>query len=149
MWTRNVKSLIINFFRNSSLAVLVYSIDDKNSFEDLKKWLKEIRNQSNSDIKIVLVGNKIDLEDKREVSYEKGKKFMEENELLFFKEASAKSGLNVKEIFNDIANILYEEYMKFVEKANNFNYNKINDSSINSTTLKTFYDSKERKKCCL
>ena len=68
------KSLINNFYRNSALAMLVYSIDNKQSFLDLNKWLKEIRIQSSPDIKLILIGNKADLENKREVTYEEGKK---------------------------------------------------------------------------
>ena len=142
------KSLISNFYRNSALAMLVYSIDNKKSFMDINKWLKEIRIQSSPDIKIVLIGNKADLEDKREVSYEEGKKFMEENEILYFKEASAKSGLNAKEIFNEAARVLYEEYMDFVGKVKDITFNRSNESSINSSKLKSFHEPKKKKKCC-
>ena len=64
------RSLIQNFYRNSSLAILVYSIDSKQSFENLEIWLNEIRVKGNPDVKIFLVGNKIDLEDKRMISTE-------------------------------------------------------------------------------
>ena len=142
------KSLITNFYRNSSLAMLVYSIDDKKSFTNLNKWLKEIRIQSNPDIKIVLIGNKADLEDKRAVSFEEAQKFKEENEILFFMEASAKSGINAKKIFNEAAKILYNEYLNFLEKAKDINYTKVNESSFNSSKLKSFHEPKKKKKCC-
>ena len=65
------------------------------------------------DILICLIGNKIDLEEQREVSYEEGKNFAEENEILFF-ETSAKEGNNIQEIFVQSAtNIL--------DKTNNYN----------------------------
>ena len=69
------RSLITNFYRNSSLAVIVYSIDKKTSFKDIDLWLKELRLYSSPDIKIILIGNKSDLEDKREVTYEEGAKY--------------------------------------------------------------------------
>ena len=142
------KSLINNFYRNSALAMLVYSIDNKQSFLDLNKWLKEIRIQSSPDIKLILIGNKADLENKREVTYEEGKKFMEENEFLFFEETSAKSGINTKEIFNEAAKILYKEYLNFVTKARNLRAAKFNDSSFDVSKIKSFIGSEKKKKCC-
>ena len=143
------KSLITNFYRNASLAMIVYSIDNRQSFLHVRNWLNEIRAKSNPDIKIVLIGNKADLEEEREVTFEEGQKYKEENELLFFREASAKSGLNSKEIFEEAAKILYDEYTNYLYKAKDLSYsNRIDDTSLNSSKLKSFYNSKEKKKCC-
>ena len=143
------KSLISNFYRNASLAMLIYSIDSRESFNNIIKWLKEIKLQSNPDIKVVLIGNKADLENKRQVTIEEGNKFKEENEILFFQEASAKSGINSKEIFHEAAKILYDEYTIFLKKARNTSLTKLNESSFNSSKLKSFYEPrKKRKKCC-
>ena len=127
--------------------MIIYSIDNKDSFIDINKWIKEIKFQSNPDIKIVLIGNKADLEDKREVSYEEGNKFKEENALLFFKETSAKSGINAKEIFNEAARILHDEYINYFQKAKNSSFTQIDGTSINSSKLKSFHDPK-KKRCC-
>ena len=143
------KSLISNFYRNASLAMLIYSIDSRESFNNIIKWLKEIKLQSNPDIKVVLIGNKADLENKRQVTIEEGNKFKEENEILFFQEASAKSGINAKEIFHEAAKILYDEYTIFLKKARNTSLTKLSESSFNSSKLKSFYEPrKKRKKCC-
>ena len=143
------KSLISNFYRNASLAMLIYSIDSRESFNNIIKWLKEIKLQSNPDIKVVLIGNKADLENKRQVTIEEGNKFKEENDILFFQEASAKSGINAKEIFHEAAKILYDEYIIFLKKARNTSLTKLNESSFNSSKLKSFYEPrKKRKKCC-
>ena len=143
------KSLISNFYRNASLAMLIYSIDSRESFNNIIKWLKEIKLQSNPDIKVVLIGNKADLENKRQVTIEEGNKFKEENNILFFQEASAKSGINAKEIFHEAAKILYDEYIIFLKKARNTSLTKLNESSFNSSKLKSFYEpKKKRKKCC-
>jgi Ras-related protein Rab-11A len=56
------KSLVANFYRQSSLALMVYSIENRSSFENIDMWMKELKNNSNPDIKIFLVGNKSDLE---------------------------------------------------------------------------------------
>ena len=143
------KSLISNFYRNASLAMLIYSIDSRESFNNIIKWLKEIKLQSNPDIKVVLIGNKADLENKRQVTIEEGNKFKEENDILFFQEASAKSGINAKEIFHEAAKILYDEYIIFLKKARNTSLTKLSESSFNSSKLKSFYEPrKKRKKCC-
>ena len=143
------KSLISNFYRNTSLAMLIYSIDCKESFDDIIKWIKEIKLQNNPDIKLFLIGNKADLENKREVSYEQGEKFKEENEIIFFQETSAKSGINAKEIFHEAAKILYEEYLSYFDKARNTDFRVASESSVNSTRLTIEYKpDKTKKKCC-
>ena len=111
------RSLITNFYRNASLAMMVYSIDSRESFIHINQWLKEIRLQSNPDVKIILIGNKKDLEDQRVVNYEEAKKFKDENQLLYFEETSAKTGLNTKEVFIESAKILYEEHKKYKMRA--------------------------------
>ena len=68
------RSLITNFYKNSSLAFMVYAINkyinsiiiikSKESFENIDVWLKELRTNSNPDVKVFLIGNKSDLEEK-------------------------------------------------------------------------------------
>ena len=89
------RSLISNFYRNSSLAVIVYSIDKKSSFKDIDLWLKELRLNSSPDIKIILIGNKSDLIGKREVLYDEGAKYLEQDGIIAFYETSAKTGDNI------------------------------------------------------
>ena len=85
------RSLITNFYRNTSLAMMVYSIDSRESFEHINIWLKEIKIHSHPDVIIILIGNKSDLEEERKVTYKEAKKFKEENKLLYFEETSAKN----------------------------------------------------------
>ena len=61
------RSLIKSFYINSSLAVIVYAINDSDSFNDIHFWVKELKTMSSPDIKIILIGNKIDLENERKV----------------------------------------------------------------------------------
>jgi small GTP-binding protein len=69
------RSLISNFYRNSSVAILVYAINDRKSFEDIDVWTKQIKNLSSPDCKVFLIGNKADLVDSRKVTKEEGKNF--------------------------------------------------------------------------
>ena len=72
------RSLITNFYRNSSLAIIVYNVTDRNSFENVDLWFKELRTHSNPNVKVFLIGNKIDLEDQRKVQTEEGVKYAEQ-----------------------------------------------------------------------
>ena len=96
------------------------------------------------DILICLIGNKIDLEEKREVSYEEGKNFAEENNLLFF-ETSAKDGNNIQEIFLESATLLVDKIenreIKLEESDNGI---KINNSYEDEDMIKL----KNKKRCC-
>ena len=112
------RSLIQNFYRNASLAILVYAIDKRESFENLEIWLNEIKTKGNPDVKIFLVGNKNDLEDKRVVRTDEGKKFNEDNKFSLFIETSAKSGMNIQELFKNAAELLYKEHSKWKSVVN-------------------------------
>ena len=110
------RSLISSFYRNASLAMMVYAIDNKESFNHIESWLKEVKLQSNPDIKIFLIGNKSDLDEKRKVSLEAAKTFKEENAIHYFSETSAKNGINAKEVFVEAAKLLYIEHLKYRER---------------------------------
>ena len=109
------RSLIANFYRNASLAIVVYSVEDLNSFNDINIWLKQVKTYGTSSCKIFLIGNKIDTQ-YREVSYELGLKC--KNDFFFdcFMETSAKKGINTRELFVNAATILFEENRKLIEQ---------------------------------
>ena len=85
----------------------------KKSFNDIEMWLKELKTHANPDIKVFLIGNKIDLTETRVVSTEEAKKFQTDFELNLYMETSAKTGFNAKEIFIEAARVLYKEYNKY------------------------------------
>ena len=144
------RALISSFYKNSSLAILVYSIDCEESFNHLEEWLNDIKTQSNPDIKIILIGNKFDLEDKRQVEKEMGENFCKENELCFFMETSAKTGHNAVNLFNEAAKILYEKHKEIKEMKNknkNSPYLNSNSEPITMGDTATEDNDKNRKKC--
>ena len=94
--------------------MIVYSIDSKMSFNNIESWLKEVKLQNDHDIKLFLIGNKIDLEEKREVQLNEAKRFADENEIHYFCEVSAKFGLNSQEVFIEAAKLLYNEQLKYI-----------------------------------
>ena len=88
-------------------------------FDDIDMWLRELRTHSNPDAKVFLIGNKVDLENEREVKREQGEEFSKMNKINFFTESSAKTGLNAQNIFLKAAEILYDDYNKYQEKKKN------------------------------
>lgn len=58
------KSLVANFYKSSSLAILCYSIDNKQSFENINNWLGDLRSNAMPETRVFLIGNKSDLENK-------------------------------------------------------------------------------------
>ena len=107
------RSLITNFYRNSSLAIIVYAINSKDSFENIEMWLRELRTHSNPDAKVFLIGNKIDLVNERKITKEQGESYAKTNKLNLFIESSAKTGFNSKKIFIKAAKMLYDEHLKY------------------------------------
>ena len=78
--------------------------------------MKDLKANSNPDIKVFLIGNKIDLEESRLVTKEQALKFKEDFELDLFMETSAKTGFNTQELFVQAAKVLYDDYMKYKQK---------------------------------
>ena len=81
------------------------TITDRNSFLNTSKWVDDVRGERGNDVIIVLVGNKTDLNDKRQVTTEEGEKKAQEFKVMFI-ETSAKAGHNVKVLFKRIAQAL-------------------------------------------
>jgi Ras-related protein Rab-2A len=93
------KSITSQFYRGAAGALLVYDITRRDTFVHVETWLREVRENGNADMVIMLIGNKADLADqKRRVSTEEGERFAKENGLIFM-ETSAKTALNVEEAF--------------------------------------------------
>ena len=113
------QSIVTNFYRNSSFAFMVYAINNKESFEHLDNWLKEIKYKSNPDIKIFLVGNKCDLTEERKVTPEEGKAYCKNYEFAGFYEVSAKTGEKTKEILINAAKVLLNEFSDYQSVKNN------------------------------
>ena len=136
------RSLIPNYIRGSSLVFIVYDISNRKSFDNLQSWVDFINNIENSNI--VIIGNKIDLENERQVTTEEGQKFCSEKNYEFF-EVSAKEDKNLNNmLFNSVATLpffmsintdgytkeqIVENLMK--ENMDSFKYpnnNKLSDS---------------------
>lgn len=99
------RSLIPSYIRDSSVAVVVYDITNVNSFQQTNKWIDDVRAERGNDVIIMLVGNKTDLAEKRQVATESGEGKAKELNVMFI-ETSAKAGHNVKQLFRKVASAL-------------------------------------------
>ena len=109
----------LQWFRNSELCIVVYSVTNLDSFNNVKIWINDLR-ANNSDAPIVLLGNQSDDEENRAVTKEMGEKIKEEYNLEFFEEVSAKNGFDQKDNFVfKIAKILY---YNIINDAESWNY---------------------------
>jgi len=93
------KSITRSYYHGAYAALLVYDITSKDSFKYLQGWLEDINSNAGRDMVIVLVGNKADLKEKREISTEEGQQFARDNHIDCFIETSAKTGDKVEEAF--------------------------------------------------
>lgn len=89
-------------------ALLVYDITSRKSFEEVHRWLKELKNEAHPESVVMLIGNKSDLEDKREISCEEAMRFAVKNDLMFM-ETSALSNVNVEEAFNALVTNIFDK----------------------------------------
>ncbi|EIE83809.1 GTP-binding protein Ryh1 [Rhizopus delemar RA 99-880] len=99
------RSLIPSYIRDSSVCVVVYDITSRSSFLNTSKWIDDVRAERGTDVIIVLVGNKTDLNDKRQVTVEEGEKKAKDYNIMFI-ETSAKAGYNIKAMFRKIGHAL-------------------------------------------
>ena len=139
------RSITRAYYQNSVCAIVVYDISNEITFKNVKDWIDDVRAQSPKNIYIMLVGNKNDLVEKRQVSYEKGLEYANSNNINFI-ETSAKTGENVENVF-------YNCTIEIAKKIKNNEYDLSDDScgikvgeivsqkNVNNKKIK-------RNKCC-
>ena len=143
------RSLISTYYKKASLAFIVYAINDKDSFFNIDNWIKDLKENSNPDIKIFLIGNKCDLEKERKINQSDGEKICNEYEMDFFFETSAKTGFNVNEIFVLAAKILLNEIYEINDSKNK--KNKLKKKKLEGKSkliLGNSFLEKEKNECC-
>ena len=121
-----------NYYRGANGILLVFDVTSNSSFEHIKNWIEQIKEEANERIIIYLVGNKIDCSNNRVISNEEGKKLSNEFGLKYF-ETSAKNNENVESTFLE----LIKEVDSIYGNSDNENY---------GTTINK--NKKEKKKCC-
>ena len=154
------RSLIPMYIREAQIILFIYDISDKDSFDSIPKWIQQVNDVINKEVVFVLIGNKIDLESNRKVTFEEGKKLAEKSNYIF-QEVSAKTGQNFENLFEvQIFEAVYNKFKKEFDKREeggeeqinnetNENTNGTNTKNIvidnNNNNLKT---TKKKRKCC-
>ena len=140
------KALTQNFFKNAEGVMVVYDITKVDSFDNLKFWINSIKqNMENKNIiiPVIIIGNKVDMEDMREISNENAENFAKENNYKYF-ETSAKTGEGIDNAVRELVNQVLNH--------NNNNLDEQKESRKNSIQLndkkKEKKEKKKKKKCC-
>ena len=139
------RSLTSMYYKGAKGAIFVYDISSKNSFENIDKWLIEMKKTADENIKIILIGNKCDLIDKREVKEDDGKIKAKDLNVPFM-ETSALNCINVEKAFN----FLIEEIANFdIGIEDDFDFEEIKDGkNVNNINLNNNEKNNEKKKKC-
>ncbi|CAD8207182.1 unnamed protein product [Paramecium octaurelia] len=103
------RTITCSYYRGAQGIIIVYDITDRESFENVKTWIAEIDKYASESVNRMLVGNKADITERREVSYEEGLELSRQFQIPFY-ETSAKSSTNIEAAFTHITkNILNRE----------------------------------------
>jgi len=127
------RAITKNYYKGANGIILIYDVTSIQTYENVKNWITQIREEASPNVIIYIAGNKIDLEEERKIKTEEGQKLAEELGLPFF-ETSAKTGVNINESFEDLVEKIDVVYSKLDEKAGG---NKVK-----------VYQAKTKKGCC-
>ena len=140
------KSMVSSYYRGANVALVVFDITSRSSFESLPLWIENYYKNGPEQKNIILIGNKKDMADQRQVTQEEAEEFSETNNMIYF-ETSAKEGDNIDYVFNFAAEKLLEYYGS---QNNELNLKR----QMNKTTELQSHNFKEirieehKKRCC-
>ena len=133
------RNVISSYFRGAHGILLIYDVTNRDSFKNLESWLIEIEKNASENVLKILIGNKNDLVDDKEIKTEEGQAFANRNGMQFI-ETSAKENTNVTEAFESLAKLMME--FNSEKKAPTTKNDKKALSASAGKDLKT------KKKCC-
>ena len=134
------KNIASQYYNGGDGAILVFDITNKSTFERISYWLNELNQKKDlKELALVLVGNKIDLKDNREVSSEEAQSFAKQNNIKYF-ETSAEENIGIDEVMNYIVG----ECVSIIKKRNE---DAFRESIQESNMILSNFNSK-KKKCC-
>ena len=133
------RNVISSYFRGAHGILLIYDVNNRDSFKSLEIWLEEIEKNAIKNVSKILIGNKNDLPDEKEVKTEEGEAFAKKNGMQFI-ETSCKMNINVTEAFETLAKLMIEHNTekKLITSSN--------DKKVLSVSRGK--SKKTKKKCC-
>ena len=133
------KTITTSYYRGANAIVIVYDVTERESFEHIEKWLNEIDKYAKENVLKFLVGNKIDLFDSRNVSFDEGKNISEKYNIMFF-ETSAKDNIDIQELFEKTT-------LTYLNKYNLGKETQFNGVNLKNLLVKS--DNTEKSFCCI
>ena len=137
-------SIISSYFKGAHGCFIVYDITSETSFNKVDNWFEESKRNADKDVSIIIVGNKCDLEEDRVITKEMGEEKAKNFNCPFF-ETSAKSKVNINEIFQEMLDDIYDKIGKQKMEENNDNNVKKSDNETIDIEPK---QKEEKKGCC-
>ena len=134
------RTVVATYFRGAHGILLLYDVTNKDSFKNLENWLIEIEKNAQEKVLKILIGNKCDLNDDREITTEEGKAFALRNGMEFM-ETSAKMNTNVTEAFETLGKLMIE----FNSKGNQGTQKNNDNKNLKAGAGKNL---KTKKGCC-
>ena len=110
------RAITKNYYKGSHGIILIYDVTNLQTFENVKTWVSQIREEASNNVVIYIAANKIDMEAERKVTKEEGEKLAQELEFPFV-ETSAKSGININETFDDLVERIDKVYGNTPQKS--------------------------------
>jgi Ras-related protein Rab-1A len=145
------RTLTSSYYRGAHGIIIVYDVTSKESFDNVRQWMQEIEKFASENVNKLLVGNKSDLEEQREVSYEEGVELAKKFDVPFL-EVSAKNAIHVDDTFTTMATeiqarFLKEKTQKKDKKDFMFGSNP-STLSLNQTNAEAARETPDQKKNC-
>ena len=128
------RTIARGYYKGAHGIILIYDVTNAKSFDNIKKWLSQIKEEAPSKVCVILVANKIDIE-KREVTKEEGEALANDYNLDIF-ESSARDNINVSEVFQELAENIYEKNKLLQERGTKL------------TEVIEEIPQKKKKRCC-
>ena len=154
------RSLIPMYIREAQIILFIYDISDRESFDSMPRWIQEVKDVINKEVVYTLIGNKIDLEKERKVTFDEGKKLAEQNNFVF-QEVSAKTGENFEKLFEvQIYEAVYNKFRSEFDKReegeiqqnfetkDNTNETSVKKVKLDNNNNINVQTPKKKKKCC-
>ena len=136
------QNIVKHYYRGANGVLLIYDITKRKTFEKLNFWINDLKENSDDNLFIYLIGNKNDLEENREVSYKEASEFAKEKNFPYI-EVSAKTGNNIHKLFDEAIKGALAKMLDNEKKENSI----INDS-IRLNMFEVEEKPQNNKMCC-
>ena len=139
------RAITKNYYKGANGIILIYDVTNPKTYDNVKNWVTQIREEASPNVVVYLCGNKIDMEEERKVKTEEGKKLADEFGLPFY-ETSAKNDININETFEDLVEGINTNVKnEGNEKKNKSKWEKYKDNKKNIRREKKKEERKRRK----